>query len=476
MTAQERYYEDKIRANPNWKFAGIYSDVGSGTTVKGRKRFNALISACRRGKVDMVLIKSAQRFARNTVDALKTIRMLRRWKVDIYFESDDIHTLEEDSEFMLTLICARAQDESESKSSDIKWGIQKSFENPDSKYYQRKCYGYRHDKDGKLVIDEKEAEVVRMIFRMADEGASLSQIAQTLQEEDIPSLRGKATWSRETLRKILHNEKYHGTVVLQKTFIAFSDSTNILKETLISILDQRKKLPKYLPFLKETTVIPASNTIFDYQFISRLNIDKLNTEYFLTHIRKVLRAQKDIDWETISESTLKEIVLKYDGTKPILQFFKEAMLASIEDDFLPKNVIIYQGMDKSEELSSGLNAKIYFDLLSYENTRDGIYIIDQPEDNISQSAIKTYLLDRFKTMGENRQILMVTHNPQFIVNLDVDNLIYVFKSGDTLNVYSGALEYADDTYSILDIVAQNIDGGLDSIQKRWKRYEKVTNI
>lgn len=261
-----------------------------------------------------------------------------------------------------------------------------------------------------------------------------------------------------------------------KKKVAFSDSTNILKETLISILDQRKKLPKYLPFLKETTVIPASNTIFDYQFISRLNIDKLNTEYFLTHIRKVLRAKKDINWETISESTLKEIVLKYDGSKPILQFFKETMLASIEDDFLPKNAIIYQGMDKSEELSSGLNAKIYFDLLSYENTRDGIYIIDQPEDNISQSAIKTYLLDRFKTMGENRQILMVTHNPQFIVNLDVDNLIYVFKSGDTLNVYSGALEYADDTYSILDIVAQNIDGGLDSIQKRWKRYEKVTNI
>lgn len=220
LVAQERYYEDKIRANPNWLFAGIYSDVGSGTTVKGRKRFNALISACRRGKVDMVLIKSAQRFARNTVDALKAIRMLRRWKVDIYFEADNIHTIEEDSEFVLTLICARVQDESESKSADIKWGIQKSFENPDSKYYQRKCYGYHHGKDSKLVIDEKEAKVVRMIFRMADEGASLSQIAQTLQEQDIPLPRGKATWSRETLRKMLQNEKYHGTVILQKTFVA----------------------------------------------------------------------------------------------------------------------------------------------------------------------------------------------------------------------------------------------------------------
>ena len=123
LAAQERCYEEKIRANPNWQFAGIYSDVGSGTTVKGRKRFNDLISASRRGKIDMVLIKSASRFARNTVDALKIIRMLRRWKVDIYFETDDIHTLDEDSEFMLTLICARAQDESESKSADIKWGI-----------------------------------------------------------------------------------------------------------------------------------------------------------------------------------------------------------------------------------------------------------------------------------------------------------------------------------------------------------------
>nr|WP_325198938.1 recombinase family protein [uncultured Oscillibacter sp.] len=147
LATQERYYEERSKANPNWKFAGIYSDVGSGTTIKGRKRFNALVSACRRGKVDMVLIKSAHRFARNTVDALKTIRMLRRWKVDIYFESDDIHTLCESSEFMLTLICARAQDESESKSAEIKWGIRKSFADPDFRYHQRVCYGYKHDKN-----------------------------------------------------------------------------------------------------------------------------------------------------------------------------------------------------------------------------------------------------------------------------------------------------------------------------------------
>ena len=220
LAAQEQYYEERIKANSSWQFAGIYSDVGSGTTIKGRKRLNALISACRRGRVDMVLIKSASRFTRNTVDALKTIRMLRRWNVDIYFEAEDILSLYETSEFLLTIICAQAQDESESKSADIKWGLQKAFAEPGSKYYQRKCYGYKHDENGKLIIDEKEAEVVRLIFHMSKEGASLSQIAQALQQQDIPSPRGNTVWSRETLRKILCNEKYFGSVILQKTFVA----------------------------------------------------------------------------------------------------------------------------------------------------------------------------------------------------------------------------------------------------------------
>ena len=119
-----------------------------------------------------------------------------------------------------TVICAQAQDESESKSADIKWGLQKSFVDPDSKYYQRKCYGYRHNEKGQLVINENEAEVVKLIFRMSKEGANLSKIAQTLQDQGILSPRGKAVWSRETLRKILHNEKYRGIVILQETFVA----------------------------------------------------------------------------------------------------------------------------------------------------------------------------------------------------------------------------------------------------------------
>lgn len=219
LMAQEHYYENHIKQNPIWVFAGVYSDIGSGTRIKGRSRFNALLFACKHGKVDMILTKSAHRFARNTVDALKTIRVLRRWNIDIYFEQEDIHSLYEHSEFILTLICARAQEESFSKSEDIKWGLRKSFENPDSKYYQRICYGYTHDQDGKLIIHERQAKIVRLIYEMAASGVSLARISSQLEEMGIPSPRGKKVWSKETLRKILCNEKYTGSVVLQKTFV-----------------------------------------------------------------------------------------------------------------------------------------------------------------------------------------------------------------------------------------------------------------
>ena len=219
LLAQELYYEDYIKQNPDWIFAGIYSDIGSGTRVKGRSRFKALLSACKRGKIDIILTKSAYRFARNTVDALKTIRMLRSRNIDIYFEQEDIHSLYESSEFMLTLICARAQEESFSKSEDIKWGLHKSFKNPNSKYYQRICYGYTHDQNGKLIIQEEQAEVVRLIYKMALSGANLARISSQLADMGISSPRGKKVWSKETLRKILHNEKYTGCVILQKTFV-----------------------------------------------------------------------------------------------------------------------------------------------------------------------------------------------------------------------------------------------------------------
>lgn len=130
--------------------------------------------------------------------------------------------------------------------------------------------------------------------------------------------------------------------------------------------------------------------------------------------------------------------------------------------------------DVTKELSNGANAQIYFDLLSNDTKKPGIYIIDQPEDDVSQPSIKKKLLANFKTLSINRQILLITHNPQFIVNLDVDNVIFIKKDDKTnkISIESGALEYKDDKTDILKIVADNIEGGIDSLKERYKKYEK----
>lgn len=261
----------------------------------------------------------------------------------------------------------------------------------------------------------------------------------------------------------------------QKRVSDFNDNTAELKSKILELLTESQSLGMYAPEINPTDVSINSNPVFEYEFISKLNIDRIDTDYFLSLVSRVLKAKREINWATITEEKLKGILLKYDDSS-VLEFFRNSLETLINDDLKPKNSIIIQGQDKFDELSAGFNSKIYFDLLSYETHRDGIYIIDQPEDNVSQKSIREYLLERFKTMGENRQIIMVTHNPQFIVNLDVDNLIFLTKKNDALEIQSGALEYACDEYSILDIVAQNIDGGLETIKKRWKRYEKTIEI
>lgn len=323
-------------------------------------------------------------------------------------------------------------------------------------------------------------------------------IKMNLDTEDVDSIQSTIeTFSKmkekyDTKARLIENENSRMEVVsgvirkkttqhkksisdTQKRRSAFAENTAELKNQVVELVTASRSIHPYTPFIAQTQIRANTNRVCDYEFVSKLQIDEINTEYFLSLISRTLKSGKKIDWETITEKRLQDMMLKYDDT-PVLQFFNNALHMLLEEDLRPKNSIIYQGMDKYAELSSGLDAKIYFDLLSYETLQDGIYIIDQPEDNISQSAIRNYLLDRFKTMGENRQVIMVTHNPQFIVNLDIDNLIFLSQKDGKITVQSGALEYNCPEYNILDIVAQNIDGGLDSIKKRWKRYEKTSDL
>ena len=156
-----------------------------------------------------------------------------------------------------------------------------------------------------------------------------------------------------------------------------------------------------------------------------------------------------------------------------IEYYKKLIETNINEDFEIKNTIINKDEeDKTKEMSSGFNSKIYFEILSYQDKDEGIYIIDQPEDDVSQTSIKNFLLEDFKEMSNHRQIIIITHNPQFIVNLDVDNVIFIEKKDGKIKINYGALEYKDDCIDMLNIISENIDGGIDTINERWKRYEK----
>lgn len=324
----------------------------------------------------------------------------------------------------------------------------------------------------KKPLDEEDRKIIHAQQEMLSEMRKKYQRRKT--EIEIENDR------IETVAKAIDRiSRKHGKSISdgQKRISAFIDNTTSLKETIKTIIQQSHNLKRYSPDLGETRIEPECNSIQGYRFISKFNVDLIDTDYFMQHVKGLFNSKKRINLDTITEQKLKDALLKYNDGIPVLDFMKRALVESFDGDFRSKQIINLESSDKTEELSSGLNAKIYFDLLSYEGRMDGVYIIDQPEDNVSQPAIKEYLIDCFKAMGENRQVIMVTHNPQFIVNLDIDNLIYLSKGDDgTLNLQSGALEYECVDYQVLQLVADNIEGGLDSIQKRWKRYEKANKV
>ena len=217
--AQKNYYTQKIEENPDWEMAGIFADEGlSGTSMKKRAEFNRMIAACKRSRIDMILTKSTSRFARNTVDCLKVIRTLKDRGIGIIFEKENINTLTETSEFLVTLFSSFAQAESESMGKNIDLGNKQAMLEGKIPFHYDKTLGYRKGPDGKPEIDPEEAETVRLIYRLYLDGWSLGDIQKELTEKKIPTARGIQGWSRQVIQNILLNEKYIGDGLRQKTF------------------------------------------------------------------------------------------------------------------------------------------------------------------------------------------------------------------------------------------------------------------
>ncbi|MBV4420183.1 recombinase family protein [Clostridium tyrobutyricum] len=229
---QVQYFKETIEKNPNYELVKIYADEGvSGTSMKKRVKFQEMIQDCRLGKIDLILTKSVSRFARNTRDCLEIIRELKALNppVGVYFEAENLNTIESKNEFTLGVMSLVAQGESEQKSASIIWSVIERFKRGIPIISTHNLLGYDKDRYGKMVIDEEEAEVIRYIYGCYKDGQSVREIAENLTEQHIPTVNGGTVWSSSTIRNILKNEKYCGDVLMQKTFTVDCFSHKVVK-------------------------------------------------------------------------------------------------------------------------------------------------------------------------------------------------------------------------------------------------------
>ena len=217
--AQVDYYTRYIRSRADWDFVDVYTDEGiSATNTKKRGGFNRMVQDALDGKIDLIVTKSVSRFARNTVDSLTTVRKLKDAGVEVYFEKENIWTLDSKGELLITIMSSLAQEESRSISENVTWGQRKRFADGKVSIPYGQFLGYRKGKDGLPEIVPEQAEIVRSIYRMCIEGMSTNAIAKHLSQQGIPTPAGKQVWQRATVESILRNEKYKGAALLQKKF------------------------------------------------------------------------------------------------------------------------------------------------------------------------------------------------------------------------------------------------------------------
>lgn len=215
LSAQISYYQTYIQKRRNWRFRGVYADEAISGTRDGRENFQEMLEECRKGNIDLVITKSITRFARNTVTLLKAVRELKDLGVNIYFEEQNINTLSADGEILITLLASYAQEESRSASENQKWRVKFNFSQ--GKPWNCTVFGYRKAVNGWYRIEEREAEIVRWIFKSYLQGKGTTAISNELAARGERGRRGHP-FSKSSVRTILLNYTYTGNLILQTTY------------------------------------------------------------------------------------------------------------------------------------------------------------------------------------------------------------------------------------------------------------------
>ena len=219
FTSQKAYYTELIEKEPDWMMAGVYADEAiTGTQVAKREGFQKMIRACLAGEIDMVITKSISRFARNTLDTLKYVRMLKERNIAVFFEDEKINTLSMDGELLLVVLSSVAQQEVENISNNVKKGLAMKMSRGELVGFAG-AFGYDYDPATKAIsVNREQAEIVRHIFNRYVSGVGTSTIARELEEMGVLNPSGSKTWHQSTVAGIIRNEKYTGDLLQGKTF------------------------------------------------------------------------------------------------------------------------------------------------------------------------------------------------------------------------------------------------------------------
>lgn len=247
LSAQVSYYSQLIQKKPEWAYAGVYADEAKTGTKDTRNEFVRMVNDARTGKIDLIITKSISRFARNTVTLLETARELKSLGIDIFFEKENLHTMSNEGELMLSIIASMAQEESRQVSENMNWRIRQDFK-AGIIWGGKDCYGYKVVEKTHIVVPE-EAEVVKQIFDWYIDGLGYAAIAKRLCEQGILPMHGKK-WCHSVVMGILGNIHYTGNLMLQKTF------TNNHIEKLTKI--NRGELPMYFVENTHEAIIPMA--------------------------------------------------------------------------------------------------------------------------------------------------------------------------------------------------------------------------
>lgn len=261
----------------------------------------------------------------------------------------------------------------------------------------------------------------------------------------------------------------------------YQNATLSIASSLPKIIELKQGI-KAIDFAKviPMEVVYSEKPYGDVKFCSRFkkSLTEINKEYVSSLFKSVFKEdKKDSDILDLSEDELTSIIKNANDEKGKsgLDLLKAKIEAQIDDDFESKKMLTKNGEDCTSEYSAGFNSSMFFSFVGNDFDKKTIFIVDQPEDDISQNGISSETIPDFKKLSGRRQVIIITHNPQFVVNLDADNVIHISKDKDGIHFQNGALEYKDEAFDVLSTIENNLDGGEDSIKKRWRRYEKTDN-